>query len=194
MVYYQKSQSTGPYSGRIRHYGHRRQHLGIVLASLCISIAQSNRSRPVSFCTWTNTCFSHFNEAFGTTLSRNLEYGSGCTLKTGKVSNLGLRYRTALPLGDMSTLSSALQAVVRTSQDSFLSKDRGSVRAGNDKTFDSRAEHFIDWLQRHEYTIESLASHPPRSEVPISVIGAYLRCVNEGDSCRKQANLSQDTL
>ena len=70
--------------------------------------------------------------------------------------------------------------------------DRGSIRAGNDRTFDSRADHFERWLQRNQYSVE-LFARLPQSEA-IAVVGTYVRQVNLGDSIKSTKNMSEKTL
>jgi hypothetical protein len=64
-----------------------------------------------------------------------------------QLSNVGLRYTTALPTLELSSLLGALHAIVLNSYDSFVRHDRGSIQARNDKTFDSCSDHFECWLQ-----------------------------------------------
>lgn len=105
---------------------------------------------------------------------------------------MGLRYQQQLPSGDLSSLPDALRAVVSASEDNFVSKDRGSVRAANDGTFDSRANHFVHWLQRYGTDLRLLPSYPPG--VAIKIIGAYVEQVNLGDSYKGLQNLADKTL
>jgi len=74
----------------------------------------------------------------------------------------------------------------------YICKDRGSVRAANNKTFDSHANHFENWLLRNGTDLRTLARIPP--EVVIAVIGMCMRCVNLGVSCRGKSNMAEKTL
>ena len=54
----------------------------------------------------------------------------------------------------------------------YLTADRGKVRRCNDQSFDSRANHFVDWCRRqllHKHTLVSL-----NSEEVIHVLATYL--------------------
>jgi hypothetical protein len=105
---------------------------------------------------------------------------------------VGLRYTTALPTLELSSLSGALHALVLNSYDCFVRHDWGSNRARNDKTFDSHADHFECWLQRNEYSIKLFARL--LQDEAIAVVGTYIRQVNLGDSLKSQANLTKKTL
>jgi hypothetical protein len=97
-----------------------------------------------------------------------------------------------LPTQDLSGLPSPARAAIRAGYDSFLQQDRGSVRAANDGTLDTRAYHFGDWLLGIGIQLELLSRLS--QEQAVALIGTYLRCVNAGDSCKGQRNLMEKTL
>lgn len=106
---------------------------------------------------------------------------------------MGLRYRASLPTGDMSSLPGSLSASVNTCLRDFLSQDRGSVRAANDKTFDSRANDHVDWLIQHSADFESLSRCTPQQA--LAIIGTYIRHCNMGlAGCQRKAQLAEKTL
>jgi len=105
---------------------------------------------------------------------------------------MGLRYRSALPAGDVSTLPSALQDACRIGYSDFKGRDRGSMRAGNDQTFDTRADHFENWLLEKQCPLDRLKGVSPDDVV--ALIGTYVRYVNLGDSIKGKENLSEKTL
>ena len=123
----------------------------------------------------------------GKHLKGKLNIGADALSRPNGLSNVGLRYTNALPTLELSSLSGPLRALVHDSYDHFISQDRGSIRAGNDKTFDSRADYFECWLERNQFSVE-LFSRLSQSEA-IAVIGTYVRQVNLGDSIKGQNNL-----
>jgi hypothetical protein len=144
------------------------------------------------FCHGSDPFLSLFSEALEQTSQREREPGGRCIVPTKRFSNLGLRYTTALPSLNLSSLLGPLQALVCDSYDHFVSKDRGSVRAGNDKTIDSRADYFECWLERSKFSVQLFARLSQNKA--IVVVGTFARQVNLGDSLCGQTNLSKKTL
>ena len=60
------------------------------------------------------------------------------------------------------------ELTVHDSYRHYCSRDRGSIRAGNDQTFDSRADHFERWLRGQQCPLERLASVSPDDAVALS--------------------------
>jgi len=106
---------------------------------------------------------------------------------------VGLRYQSALPTQDLSGLPSPLRASIIDSYDHFCSKDRGGIRAGNDKTIDSRADDFVNWLRRKGVKFELLAGYSSGQQIALA--GAYIREVNLGlAGCQNKSNVAEKTL
>ena len=59
---------------------------------------------------------------------------------------MGLRYRAMLPPSQLLETGSSLSRIVSDFTTSVSLLDLGSIRAGNDGTFDSRARHFVAWI------------------------------------------------
>jgi hypothetical protein len=101
-----------------------------------------------------------------------------------------------LPSTHLQTAGSTLSRIVGDFEASLSSRDRGSVRAGNDHTFDSRARHFVDWLGVEGIQWSELV-HSVRlanERVVISVFGRFLEYVSQGRGLRSTANPQAGTL
>ena len=92
----------------------------------------------------------------------------------------------------MSHLPSAFQTAVQDCIDSERTADRGSVRARNDRSFDSRAQFFADWCLRNELSEYDLQKLDDAG--CILVLGTYLRDVKRGNNKKEKADLKADTL
>ncbi|CAJ1953854.1 unnamed protein product [Cylindrotheca closterium] len=92
----------------------------------------------------------------------------------------------------MSHLPSAFQIAVQDCIDAERNADRGSVRARNDRSFDSRAHFFAGWCIRNELSEHDLQKLDDAG--CIFVLGTYLRDVKQGDNKQKKADLMADTL
>jgi hypothetical protein len=95
-------------------------------------------------------------------------------------------------IGDLSNLPPAARALVHASQHSFITADRGHVRANNDATADARARHFAGWLEAADFTVDTFSDLEP-ADFP-SVLGACLNAVADGDNCQDKKNLTSKTL
>jgi hypothetical protein len=62
----------------------------------------------------------------------------------------------------------------------FQQAGQGSIRGGNDQTFESRARHFANWLQRFGYNYELIEAIPEGQT--LALVGLFLRCVAQGDT------------
>jgi hypothetical protein len=109
---------------------------------------------------------------------------------------VGLRYRAMLPSTSLPAAGSTLSRIVGDFETSLNSRDRGSVRAGNDHTFDSRARHFVDWLGVEGISWSELVQAVRLSDerVVISVLGRFLESVSQGGGLRSTANPAAGTL
>jgi hypothetical protein len=85
-----------------------------------------------------------------------------------------------LPTGDLSNLPPAARASINASRDSFVTADRGNVRGRNDATFDSRARHFVGWLEATGFTVHNFSL--VESDNFPSLLAAYLHAVADGDN------------
>jgi hypothetical protein len=85
-----------------------------------------------------------------------------------------------LPALDMHHVPVASRATFHSWLLEFRQADRGSIRGGNDQTFESRARHFANWLQRFGYNYESIEAIPEGQT--LALVGLFLRCVAQGDT------------
>jgi hypothetical protein len=93
-------------------------------------------------------------------------------------SQLGLPYHAMLRTSNMSTLPPAARASIHASQDSFVTACQGHARGHNNQTFDSRARHFVRWLEATEFTVNNIRSADPAT-FP-SILASYMHQVLTG--------------
>jgi hypothetical protein len=106
---------------------------------------------------------------------------------------VGTRYvAAALPAGGMSDLPPAAEAAINTSVTSFLTKDRGHIRLGNDGSADSRFVFFAHWLDIMQFDQQSAAALTEAQ--PLQLLGAYLHDLHHGTTLLKSSTLSDQTL
>ncbi len=101
-----------------------------------------------------------------------------------------------LPSGNLPAVGGTLARVVSDFASSLADRNRGSVRAGNDHTFDSRARHFVDWLHLEGISWSELvqAVRLGDERTVISVLGRFLESVGQGGGIRSTANPAAGTL
>lgn len=162
------------------------------MAPLCITIPSSYCSRAVSIRNGTNSCLFYPSQDHRQAPVRVEEYRCRRSIPPERLPNVGLRYESGIPTRDLSGLSSKLQATIDDCYRDYIGKDRGSVRAANDRTLDSRADHFVDWLRGQEVDFQSL-SRIEENQV-IAIIGSYARQVNLGYGLTGKQNLVEGTL
>jgi hypothetical protein len=97
-----------------------------------------------------------------------------------------------LPAGDVSHLPPTIRAAHHASVIDFLGADRGVVRGGNDKTFDTRCRYFAAWLAAGGYDLDSARMIAPTDFIVI--LGAYLSETKSGRNLKGLSALTGQTL
>jgi hypothetical protein len=88
---------------------------------------------------------------------------------------VGVRYRSGFSAGDLSGMPDSARTAVNDSVLYRRKVDRGTVRAKNDQSADSRAGHFYKWLLSHGYDDVSIPLITAASAV--ALLGAFVHTV-----------------
>ena len=105
---------------------------------------------------------------------------------------MGLRYRSMLPPGSVTSLPPTAQAAFDHAFSNFIQADGGLVRDKNDRTLEARAAYFSTWLTSNGYTHQSLATLTPGAG--IVTLALFLMSVASGDNIQNRSSLCTKTL
>ena len=117
------------------------------------------------------------------TYTGNAEHGGGSTQSIGEWArtHTGVMYRQMFSFEGDKDLPTPVKAILHPSRERFLAVDRGTVRGGNDRTFDSRAHHYARWLDGKRITFDACQNLSNAHSVEL--IAVYVGDVIEGNSC-----------
>jgi hypothetical protein len=76
----------------------------------------------------------------------------------------------------------------------FAQQQRGSVRDGNDRTTDSRAGHFVQWLDHEGITSSDIATLLTDSAQTVKLIGAFAWSIKQGHGLQSTKNPGAATV
>jgi hypothetical protein len=172
-----------------------RQHLRRFMAAALSPYQKPHRS-------WSLT-LSHPNDAPSQLsqndsqlpYSRKGEQRSGLCLMTSELSpHLGIRYAAMLQPTALHGLSSATVSTLHAFDTAFAQQQQGGVRDGNDQTTDSRARHFLQWLDQEGITSPDIATLPTDSAQTVKLIGAFAWSIKQGHRLQNTKNPGAGTV
>ena len=95
-------------------------------------------------------------------------------------SDMGIRHRAMLQPTELHGLSTAAAATLRAFDADFASQERGGVRDGNDRTADSRANHFAQRLTSRGISRNDVIHLLRDPAQTAKLIGAFAWCIKQG--------------
>jgi hypothetical protein len=99
-----------------------------------------------------------------------------------------------LPTTALHGLSSAASTALRDFDSAFASQERGGVRDSNDRTTQSRADHFVRWLTERGITHSDITNLLSDSAQTVKLIGAFAWDVKQGHGIKHTMHPSAGTV
>jgi hypothetical protein len=91
-------------------------------------------------------------------------------------------------------LLSAAVSTLHAFDTAFAQQQRGGVRDGNDRTTDSRARHFVQWLDQEGITSPDIATLLTDSAQTVKLIGAFAWSIKQGYGLQNTKNPDAGTV
>ena len=107
---------------------------------------------------------------------------------------MGIRYRAGFPdITELSNLPDSARSAILDCQNYQIGRDRGRTRERNDKTVDTRANHFAQWLSEH--SLDNRNIYSVTQTAATALIAAYIHdCANNGYTIKPGDLLNDETL